>query len=124
MDPVPYEIREEDIDEVLDAYEPTGGGDWPEERRRDVRSHVMRNVTDIDETVRSASEDPSDALGAAGDRAGSIGDRPGDRAPERRDMALAAIEDLLIRDGYIELDADEARAFPVTAEADTERDDA
>ena len=124
MDPVPYEIRDEDIDEVLDAYEPTGGGDWPEEQRREVRAHVMRNVTELDETVRSASEDPSDALGAAGDRAGNIGDRPGERAPARRDMALAVIEDMLIRDGYIELDADEARAFPVTAEADTERDDA
>ena len=124
MDAVPYEIREEDIDEVLDTYEPTGGGDWPEERRREVRAHVLRNVTELDETVRSASEDPSDALGAAGDRAGGIGDRPGDRAPERRDMALAAIEDMLIRDGYIDIDADEPRAFPVTAEADTERDDA
>lgn len=123
MDAVPYEIRDEDVDEVLDAYEPTGGGDWPEERRKEVRQHVMRNVLDIDETVRSASEDPSDALGAAGDRMGNIADRPGDRAPERRDMALAAIEDLLIRDGYIDLDADESRAFPATGEADDERDD-
>lgn len=124
MDPVPYEIREQDIDEVLDAYEPVGGGDWPEDRRQEARQHVMKNITDIDTTVRSASEDPSDSLGAAGDRAGNIGDRPGDRAPARRDMALAAIEDLLIRDGFITLDPDEERTFPAIAESDQERDDA
>lgn len=124
MEPVPYEIREDDIDEVLDAYEPAGGGAWPEEARAVARSHVMRNVTDLDDTVRTASEDPSDALGAAGDRTGGIGDRPGDRAPARREMALAAIEDLLIRDGFIDLDADEPRAFPPSPEPDTERNDA
>jgi hypothetical protein len=124
MDPVPYEIREEDVDEVLSAYEPVGGGDWPEERRDAAREHVMANILDLTETIRSASEDPSDRLGAAGDRAGNIADRPGERAPERRDMALAAIEDLLIRDGFLELDADESRAFPVTAEPDDERADA
>lgn len=114
MDAVPYEIKEEDIDEVLDAYEPTGGGDWPEERREEARAHVMENVLDVNETVRSASEDPSDALGAAGDRMGNVGDRPGDRAPARREMALAAIEDLLIRDGYLDVDSDEERVFPAT----------
>ena len=114
MEPVPYEIREDDIDEVLNAYEPTGGGDWPEDARSEARSHVMRHVTEIDETVRSASEDPSDALGAAGDRMGDAADRPGDRAPARRGMALAAIEDLLIRDGFITPDADEDRVFPAT----------
>jgi hypothetical protein len=124
MDAVPYEIREEDVDEVLDAYEPVGGGDWPEERRQEARAHVMDNILDMDETVRSASEDPSDGQGAAGDRAGGIGDRPGERAPERRDMALAAIEDLLIRDGFLDLEADESRVFPVTGEPDTERNDA
>jgi hypothetical protein len=123
MDAVPYEIREEDVDEVLSAYEPVGGGDWPDARRQAAREHVMSNVLELDDTVRSASEDPSDALGAAGDRAGSVADRPGERAPERRDMALAAIEDLLIRDGFLDLDADEPRAFPATGEADDERDD-
>ena len=123
MDPVPYEIAEEDIDEVLDAYEPTGGGDWPEERREEARAHVMKNVLEIDETVRSASEDPSDSLGAKGDRMGDAADRPGDRAPARREMALAVIEDLLIRDGYIDLEADEERVFPVSTEAGSARDE-
>jgi hypothetical protein len=124
MDAVPYEIRDEDVDEVLEAYEPVGGGEWPEDARREVREHVMRHVLDLGETVRSASEDPSDRLGAAGDRMGGIGDRPGERAPERREMALAAIEDLLIRDGYLQVAEDEGRVFPVTGEPDTERDDA
>ena len=114
MDAVPYEIREEDIDEVLDAYDSTGGGSWSDDQREEARAHVMENVLDINETVRSASEDPSDALGAAGDRMGDAGDRPGERAPARRGMALAAIEDLLIRDGYIDVDADEERVFPAT----------
>ena len=114
MDPVPYEIKHEDVDQVLDAYEPTGGGDWPEERREEARAHVMDNVLELDETIRSASEDPSDALGGAGDRMGAEADRPGDRAPAREEMALAAIEDLLIRDGFLDVDADEERVFPAT----------
>lgn len=113
MDPVPYEIKEEDIDEVLDAYEPVGGGEWSEEARQSAREHVMKNVVEMDETVRSASEDPSDALGEAGDRMGAESDRPGDRAPARREAALASIEDLLIRDGFIDVEADEDRVFPV-----------
>ena len=114
MDPVPYEIKEDDVDEVLDAYEPTGGGDWPEDRREEARAHVMENVLELNETVGSASEDPSDSLGAAGDRMGEESDRPGERSPARREMALAAIEDLLIRDGFIDVDADEERVFPAT----------
>jgi hypothetical protein len=124
MDAVPYEIREEDVDEVLDAYEPVGGGAWGDEARREAREHVMKHILEVDETVRSASEDPSDGVGAAGDRAGGMGDRPGDRAPERRDMALGVIEDLLIRDGFLDLADDESRVFPATGESDTERDDA
>jgi hypothetical protein len=114
MDPVPYEITEQDVDQVLDAYEPTGGGAWSEEERASAREHVLQNVIELDDTVRSASEDPSDALGEAGDRMGDAADRPGDRAPARREMALAAIEDLLIRDGFIDVDADEERVFPAT----------
>lgn len=123
MDPVPYEVREEDVDEVLSAHEPTDGGDWPEERRAEARAYVMRNITELDETVRSAAEDESGRVEGVPNRAGPLSDRPGDRAPARRDMALAAIEDMLIRDGFIELEEDETRAFPVTTEPDTEHND-
>ena len=122
MDPVPYEIEEHDIDEVLDAYEPAGGGEWPEERRREARAHVLENVVDIDRTVRSAAEDPAGASGEPGDRAGDPADRPGDRSPARRSMALAAIEDLLIRDGFIDPEPDERRVFPVAARDEAEGD--
>jgi hypothetical protein len=121
MDAVPYEIREEDVDEVLSAYEPVGGGDWPDEIREEARQHVMSHVVDLAELIRTAAEDPTESVGTG--RTDNMGDRPGDREPERRDMALAAIEDLLIRDGFIDLEADESRAFPVTGEPDTERDD-
>lgn len=112
MDPVPYEIREEDVDEVLSAYEPVGGGDWPDEARAEARRHVMSNILDLDEAVRSSAEDPNESLGASANRAGGIGDRPGDRQPERRDMALAAIEDLLIRDGFIDPRSGRAARVP------------
>ena len=115
MDPVPYEIRPEDVDEVLSAYESVGGGEWPEERRADARDHVMRNVLELDEIIRSVPEDRRvrprlDT--ASADRTIEVGARPGDASPDRREMALAAIEDLLIRDGFIDATADEARVFP------------
>jgi hypothetical protein len=123
MDPVPYEIREEDIDEVLSAYEPVGGGAWPEEVRIGVREHVMLHLTELDEEIRTAPEEPFDAMVDDPYRAGSIRERPGDRAPDRRELALGAIEDLLIREGFIDLGRNEKRVFPATTEHDTERDD-
>ena len=115
MDAVPYEIKKADVDEVLAAYESTGGNEWPEERRQEARDHVMKHVLELDETIRSASEDPNDALGSSGDRMGRIESGPGERSPARQGMALAAIEDLLIRDGFIHVDAEEQRVFPAAA---------
>lgn len=119
MDPVPYEIREEDVDEVLSAYESVGGSEWTDERRREAREHVMRNVLEVGEIVRAAPEerrliprlDPEE-------RAEQAGGGPVEASQARREMALAAIEDLLIRDGYIDAAADEGRVFPVTPGAD------
>jgi len=127
MDPVPYEIREGDIDEVLNAHELPGGARFSAADRAQIRAHVMRNVLDINEIVRTAPEtdeveDPA-GEGLLPGRAGPISERPGDQSAPRRDMALGAIEDLLIRDGYIELFSDDARAFPPMRGRDTERDD-
>lgn len=112
MDPVPYEIRREDVDEVLSAYESVGGS-WTAEDRKAAVDHVMRQVLDIDETVRTAPEERR--LMPRG--AEPAGTRPGDDSP-RRDLALAAIEDVLIRDGFIDVSDDEERVFPVAERAD------
>jgi hypothetical protein len=114
MDPVPYEISEQDVDEVLGAYPATGGGTWTDEERADARDHVMKNVVALGETIRTAPEEDTQHARADASRAGLSAGSPGERSPARREMALAAIEDLLIRDGYIEADADERRAFPAT----------
>ena len=106
MEPVPYEIREEDIDEVLGAYGATA-------IRDDAVRHVMQHARDIDEIVRTAPETSTDYAALHRDRVESIGTRAGEQSNDRREMALAAIEDLLIRDGI--LDATTERIFPVVA---------
>jgi hypothetical protein len=121
MDPVPYEIREDDVDEVISAYESVGGGDYTEEDRVEARRHVMRNVIELNETVSTAPEERRVGRREFGDRSQPIGIRPGDQSNARREMALAAIEDLLIRDGFIEVTEDEDRVFPVVPNADEAR---
>lgn len=83
-DPIPYKVSSEDVDEVLSAYA------VPEEIRDDARIHVMRRLPDIDDVVRTVPED----------------------FDERREMALAEIEDILISDGYIPATIDEPRIYP------------
>ena len=111
MDPVPYEVREEDVDEVLSAHDSVGGG-WTPEERSAAREYVMRHVLEIDETVRTAPEERR--LIPRRDAEEPLDTHPGDESPARREMALAAIEDLLIRDGFIDITDDEERVFPIT----------
>jgi hypothetical protein len=116
MQPIPYEIREEDVDEVLSAYESVGGNDWTEDRRVEARRHVMRHVIELNEMVQTAPEDRrvSARVDAEDEpRARPVTKGPGELPSARREMALAAIEDLLIRDGFIETTLDEERVFPV-----------
>ena len=107
------------VDEVLNAYESTGST-LDEERRREARAVVMRNVLSLDEMIGTAAEDGRLDTEL---RAGPLANRPGDASPERRDMALAAIEDLLIDEGFIEPAEGESRVFPVRTVRDTDRSD-
>jgi hypothetical protein len=119
MDPMPYEIRQEDVDEVLSAYESTGGSEWTPDRRREAHGHVMRNVSDLNDTIRTAPDERRiRPRGGTGD-AETEGSQPRDDSP-RRDLALAAIEDLLIRDGFLDVRADEDRVFPAVPRRDSD----
>jgi hypothetical protein len=118
MDPIPYEIQAEDVDEVLSAYESTGGHEWTRERRAEAHGHVMRNVVELNEVIRTAPEERRiRPRGGTGD-AEISGTQPRDDSP-RRDLALAVIEDLLVRDGFIE---DERRVFPADSKAERAAD--
>jgi hypothetical protein len=117
MEPVPYRIRAEDVDEVLTAYEAS------DDVRVEARAYVLRQLVEIDDVVRTAPETPdAPRRGERGDPARSS-DTLSDFSPDRRELALASIEDELLRAGFVELDPGEARLFPTTTRPDSERDD-
>ena len=123
MEPIPYRVQIEDVDEVLSAYEAAGGGEWTEEERELARAHVLRNVLDIDDTVTVTPEDVRSTQNTEL-RVLDANEEQLEDGPVRREAALAAIEDLLIRDGFITLSATEKRVFPIVTVHDDERDDA
>lgn len=83
-DPIPYRITDEDIDEVLAAYS------VPDDAREEALMDVRRRLLDIDEDVRTVPDDLA----------------------ERREMALAEIEDILINDRIINAMPGEGRIYP------------
>ncbi|MGH7462118.1 MAG: hypothetical protein ACREMA_13995 [Longimicrobiales bacterium] len=122
MEPIPYRVREQDIDEVLSAYEAAGGGTWNAEERAEARAHVMRNVLDIDEVVATTPEDQRGSQNTEL-RVQAVADELANSDSVRREAALAAIEDLLIRDGFITLSDREKRVFPIVTVHDDEHED-
>jgi hypothetical protein len=106
-DPIPYHIRDVDIDEVLNTYAA------PDEVRAAAHQLVMQRVLDINELVRMAPETAHDQRLIHRDTLGSGNEHPGDQAPERRELALAAIEDILITAGFVEPDSPENRLYPI-----------
>jgi hypothetical protein len=116
MEPVPYEIREDDVDEVLTAYGSVGS-DWTEEQRAEARRIVMSRILELNETVRAAPEERRlRTRDGDADRAEPLGIGPGDESPARRELALGAIEDLLIREGFLDAADDEDRVFPIVTD--------
>lgn len=117
MEPVPYLIREDDIEEVLTAYQ------VPDEQRAEARDHVLRHVLDLGDVTRSAPELEVDRVRREEwiDRPNL--ENPGDQSPARREVALAAIEDLLIRDGFLDVGVTDKRVYPATTARDNERVD-
>src|SRR5690606_1982483 len=74
-------------------------GSWTEQQRAEAREHVMRHVLEIDEAVRTAPEDRRVAPRPDPSVPGGTG--PAEPSPARREVAVAAVEGLLIRDGAI-----------------------
>ena len=111
MEPVPYEVREEDVDEVLGAY-----GASADLRDEAVR-HVMSRVRDISDMVATAPETSIDTPALHRNVVEPIATRPGDQSTDRRDFALAAIEDILITDGFLEAASDD-RVYPISSTRD------
>jgi hypothetical protein len=109
MEPVAYEVREEDVDEVLGAY-----GARADVRDRAVQ-HVMQHVRDIEDVVRTAPETTADAAHIQRNIVEPISTRAGDQSDARRELALGVIEDLLITDGFIDATSADARVFPVVS---------
>src|SRR5262245_18893318 len=117
MEPVPYRIRAEDVDEVLTAY------GTPEDVRTEAREHVLRQLVDINQAVRTAPETPDASLHGESIDFVRNNTHLRDMSPDRREAALASIEDVLLRDGFVALGPNETRLFPVGMKRDTERDD-
>lgn len=108
MEPRPYQITNEDIDEVISAHESVDHNDFSEQELAVMRAHIMDNILEVDEVSSTAPE--TDFVATDQARIPSEDDGK-DPSFARKEAALAAIEDILIRDGYIVVDSDEERVF-------------